>query len=47
MKTLSFYIKKAVELVFLAALCFCLGDSAARIGEQYPFVTVSASAEGN
>lgn len=47
MKTLSFYIKKTVELVFLAALCFCLGDSAARIGEQYPFVTVSASSDGN
>ena len=47
MKTLSYYIKKIVELVFLAALCFCLGDSAARIGERYPFVTVSASADGN
>ena len=47
MKTLSFYIKKTVELVFLAALCFCLGDSAARIGQQYPFITVSASADGN
>lgn len=47
MKSLSFYIKKAVELAFLSALCFCLGDSAARIGERYPFVTVSASAEGN
>ena len=47
MKTASFCIKKAVELVFLAALCFCLGDSAARIGQRYPFVTVSASADGN
>ena len=36
MKTLSYYIKKIVELVFLAALCFCLGDSAARIGERFP-----------
>lgn len=47
MKTLSFYIKKTAELIFLAALCFCLGDSAARIGERYPFVTVSASADGS
>ena len=47
MKNVSFYIKKTVELVFLAALCFCLGDSAARIGEHYPFITVSASADGN
>ena len=47
MKTLSFYIKKTVELVFLGALCFCLGDSAARIGEHYPFITVSASADGS
>ncbi len=47
MQTLSANIKKIVELVFLAALCFCLGDSAARIGERYPFVTVSASADGN
>ena len=47
MKTLSFYIKKTAELIFLAALCFCRGDSAARIGERYPFVTVSASADGS
>ena len=44
MKTPSYYIKKSVELVFLGALCFCVGDGTARLAQKYP-VQISSAAD--
>lgn len=43
MKTPSYYIKKSVELVFLGALCFCVGDGTARLAQKYPVQITSAA----
>lgn len=45
MKTPSFYVKKSVQLFFLGVLCFCLGDSAARMAEKNPVQISSWSAD--
>ncbi len=37
MKPPHIYIKNAIQLFFLAVLCFCMGDSAARIADKSPF----------
>lgn len=37
MKPPHIYIKNAIQLFFLAVLCFCMGDSAARIADKNPF----------
>ncbi len=36
MNTPSKIIRKSAEIVFLAALCFCMGDAAARLAQRYP-----------
>ncbi len=36
METSSRIIRKGAEYFFLAVLCFCMGDAAARLAERYP-----------
>lgn len=43
MKTPSYYIRKSVKMIFLGALCFCIGDSTARLSEQYPLQIVDSA----
>lgn len=55
MHTPSRVIRRSAELFFLAVLCFCAGDTAARISENYPLkpvitsqnIPIAESAEGN
>lgn len=47
MKPPHFYIRNAVQLFFLAVLCFCMGDSAARIADKNPFQVSSWNTKGD
>lgn len=53
MKSPSASIKKIIQFFFLAVLCFCMGDGAARIADKSPLkissweASVPTSAEGN
>ena len=45
MKSPSFYIKNSIQLFFLAVLCFCMGDSAARMADRKPLQISSWDAD--
>ncbi len=52
MNTPSHVIRRGAELFFLAVLCFCMGDTAARLAERYPLsaqegAALPASSEGS
>ncbi len=53
MKSPSALIKNTIQFFFLAVLCFCMGDSAARIADKNPLkiysweASVPTSSEGN
>lgn len=45
MKPPHFYIRKSIQLFFLAVLCFCMGDSAARMADKNPLQISSWNAD--